>query len=188
MTQDNKLGQDPKVLARKRENMKLFIASHHDHTVDGKVYQHLLQTQGRRIAQAAYLASEARLMRAALSARTDIYGNPLEDNIPLITGVALMIPGVEMLWLPAPYRHSHLVQSDHYRGLNQEEKGITIEGFIVDDDYFVNRTAGAAIAIAANQLNKRPMGRKLFSENVWAAWDDHDKEEVSDLIHYVNFT
>lgn len=170
-------------IKRRRGNMRIFIAEYHKNTVEGELYRRTLQNDGRDAAEALHRKAREILERNASKAFTDIYGNPLEDKIPLITGVSVKNEFVgKVYWLPEPFRHHHVLRSTAYK---KEVSGKSLfpdqQGFIVDNTYHVDRRQGLIIARAAKQLNNRALhSDELYSENVWAAWDDSEGPELVD--------
>lgn len=179
---------------RRRYNLRFFIDQYANHTVDGHAYKTELVLNGRDAAEALRKKIEDTLIRCAAKARCDIYGNPYEAQIPLITGVAAKVEPVNKIYyLPKPYRHHHVVQSYVYMKEVRDEKhfGEQQQGFIVEvpdadgimipgSKRFVNREEAMVIATNANQLNNRPhQSGKLYSEDVWAFWDSSTKEDTA---------
>lgn len=68
--------------------------------------------------------------------------------------------------LPPPARHHNVIRLMVEAG---RPKPITGEqGFVLEDDRFVDRVTAKQIAVAANQQIPRAMNlRELFSEDVW---------------------
>lgn len=160
-------------LAIKRKNFDQIKKIYHNNTVDGAVYQSVLYTYGRTMAEAMRAEKELDLYRAALAAQMDIYGNPLENQVPIVTGVAVAVRDT-MYSLPAPFRHHHIVQSDrYYEALRKSETEPGEQGFVVNGTFFASRKQAMEIARAANQLLDRSrLANELYSEEVWAHWDN----------------
>lgn len=170
-------------IKRRRSNMHLFIKAYHKSTVDGELYRHALQNDGRDAAEALHNKARETLVRNAAKAHTDIYGNPLENKVPLITGVSIKNEFTGKVYhLPEPFRHHHILRTSVYKK-DVRDKSLWPDetGFIVDNSYHVNRRDGLVIARAARQLNDRALhSDELYSENVWAAWDNYQNPTDAD--------
>lgn len=168
--------------------IKALLLNRKDFTTDGLIYGHILDTEGREAAEKAMQYNEDFIERTAKYAQTDIWGNPLEKNIPIITGVSVKNDIVGKIYhLPHPYRHHHVLRTTPYSEDVRAFKNYPDEqGFIVNNEYHVNRSVALDIAINANQLNDRPTyGGRLYSENVWAHWDSASQEETDKLVKVI---
>ena len=83
----------------------------------------------------------------------------------MIIGVAVKINN-EVFSLPRPNRHNHLFEQlaethPEYRFLPK------IQGFISDDEKFLDRIEAAEEAIRCNQIQKLRWPPNLYSEDLW---------------------
>lgn len=174
--------KDSLKLAINRRTLGSFIQNHLDHSPDGHKYRYNLQMHGRDVAQKKQEESWTLRVRAANRAQCDVYGNPLENNVPIITHVAVYLPNMEqVLYLPRPFRHHHLLRTDAFKELNITHGNKVypdIQGFIKNGDEFVPRDVALEIATHANQLEDKVVhGKRLFSENLWRFYHDNSDEE-----------
>lgn len=84
-----------------------------------------------------------------------------------ITSVGIMLDG--QLWaLPAPARHHHaLLAIESVHPDKAIEAYPETQGFVTNTGRWVDRTEGAAIAIAAGQIEALKWPPYLYSEDLW---------------------
>jgi len=71
--------------------------------------------------------------------------------------------------LPPPARHHTILQSMSITmGIDHEQMGEALQGFLTSDGQYVNRVEAFYIAYKAGQLKRNTSGRpELFSEDLW---------------------
>ena len=95
---------------------------------------------------------------------------PMEDEndvLPKIARVAVrMGMGDQTLTLSAerPHRHHDLLRQVDSYGLDPNE---AVQGFMTDDDRFVERAEAAQIALASGQVAALKTPPDLYSEDLW---------------------
>lgn len=82
-----------------------------------------------------------------------------------VVAAAIMASGL-IHTLPAPARHHNVMRDMRERGI--DERPDEIQGFVLEDGSFVNRTAAARAAIAEGQIKELAYtATELFSEDLW---------------------
>ncbi len=90
-----------------------------------------------------------------------------DDILPKITRVAARVGmGDQTLTLSAerPVRHHDLLKQIDSYGLDAND---AVQGFMTDDDRFVEREEAARIAIASGQVTSLLAPPDLYSEDLW---------------------
>lgn len=84
-----------------------------------------------------------------------------------ITDVAIKTPDNVIWSLPEPNRHHHVIELI-YNTVNDGKMVIGEQGFLVNNQYFVNRQEALTIALFNEQLiTKHPQSYELYSEDIW---------------------
>jgi hypothetical protein len=87
---------------------------------------------------------------------------------PRIAGVALLTPRGEVVALPAPNRHHHVISHMVQRGYSEEDTVSADQGFVMECGTFISRRAALRVAYHSGQCrNPAHPAHGLFSEDVW---------------------
>lgn len=87
-------------------------------------------------------------------------------HLPRITGVAIRMSDGGIFSFPAPYRHHHLLWSMS-KILRMESPVIGDEGFVTSEGKFIDRVAGAELALKNGQAMRIISPPMLTSEDLW---------------------
>ena len=84
-----------------------------------------------------------------------------------ITDVSIKTPDGVIWSLPEPNRHGDVIELI-FNTVNNGKMVIGEQGFLINNQYFVNRQEALTIAIFNEQLiAKHPQPYELYSEDIW---------------------
>jgi len=85
----------------------------------------------------------------------------------MITHVALKMQDGWVESLARPNRHHHVIAMMREKGYSRADIAYSTQGFLDDNETFLDRLQGAAHALACGQITELKTGPDLFSEDLW---------------------
>jgi len=90
----------------------------------------------------------------------------LDKRTSAIKGAAIKFDG-KVYWVPATGRHNHVFHKIMRENPELKNCHGNEQGFVTQDDVFVDRIEGARIAIESGQIEKLSWPPHLYSEDLW---------------------